>query len=727
MRRCFGSLLVLVLAVPDPSPGQTTPLLRTEWFHAIRDESSGERPFVDFDQIMSRFSGFMPSKGSDDTAEYLAQRFREYGLSDVKIEGFPADGLTYFWAFITEPYWEGEVGVLTMEEPRKERLADFAVHRVVLGRFSSSADVRAELVDVGEGTAPGDYAGQDVRGKLVLASGAPSGRVHAQAVWKHGAAGVVWFRPLGIDQGGLIDVPQRPYLIANPSIVPWRGPSGEAPGFAFGLSYKAGTALRNRLRRGEHVVVHASVKTTMGPGEYKLASAAIPGTEPALPEVWVNAHYNHRNTGGGNNLTGVGHIVETARVLQKLIADGTLPRSRRTIRFLSTAEHYGTLYNFYKNPERRRRSMAVLNVDMTGFHQERAKAVFRMYRLPHSFPHFLSDVCEEFIRSVGYANSTSIAKRDQFAGGFPDPIFAPAGSSDQLHWAVEDFWGPNDAEELNDPTIGIPTVLYNDWPSPFIGTQEDGADKGDPTQMRRSVVTVAATAYYLAQVAGDAAGTLANLVVANAQIRLAREARRAADLMAATGADVFFDQYREARNILAQAIARELATLDSIQGIGERPAVAAARRRGRIQLEAMHAANETAFRDLVAGLATSRNLTMREPATSPALQALAAWMPKRTATIQGPVNIFRPEYGQIWLQEKTRDEDFLSKLRLAAKGRFVFFEALNFTDGHRTMLEIRDAVSAEYGPQEAADIEQYFRFLERVGVVTISPASQAAR
>jgi len=38
------------------------------------------------------------------------------------------------------------------------------------------------------------------------------------------------------------------------------------------------------------------------------------------------------------------------------------------------------------------------------------------------------------------------------------------------------------------------------------------------------------------------------------------------------------------------------------------------------------------------------------------------------------------------------------------------------------MLEIRDLVSAEYGPMDPAVLEEYFRMLEKVGVVTISPA-----
>jgi len=66
---------------------------------------------------------------------------------------------------------------------------------------------------------------------------------------------------------------------------------------------------------------------------------------------------------------------------------------------------------------------------------------------------------------------------------------------------------------------------------------------------------------------------------------------------------------------------------------------------------------------------------------------------------------------------------FLGQVSLARRGRFVAYEALNFVNGRRTLLEIRDAVSAEYGPVPADEVEQYFRFLERLEVVTLVPAS----
>jgi aminopeptidase YwaD len=44
-------------------------------------------------------------------------------------------------------------------------------------------------------------------------------------------------------------------------------------------------------------------------------------------------------------------------------------------------------------------------------------------------------------------------------------------------------------------------------------------------------------------------------------------------------------------------------------------------------------------------------------------------------------------------------------------------EALNFADGKRNAQEIRDAVSAEYGPVPVDLVVEYLKALERIGVV----------
>src|SRR5205814_2831110 len=99
---------------------------------------------------------------------------------------------------------------------------------------------------------------------------------------------------------------------------------------------------------------------------------------------------------------------------------------------------------------------------------------------------------------------------------------------------------------------------------------------------------------------------------------------------------------------------------------------------------------------------------------------LASVVPQRNPSIRGPVNLFRPEYGALWLAQQTGNPDFLTTVPLAARGQYVPYEALNFVDGKRSMLEIRDALSAEYGPIDAAELDQYFRFLAGVNVIALT-------
>jgi hypothetical protein len=88
--------------------------------------------------------------------------------------------------------------------------------------------------------------------------------------------------------------------------------------------------------------------------------------------------------------------------------------------------------------------------------------------------------------------------------------------------------------------------------------------------------------------------------------------------------------------------------------------------------------------------------------------------------IRGPVNLFRHQYGQDWLKEKLRDPDFLEKIRLARRGRYYAYETLNFVDGNLNLGQIQERVAAEYGLAPIEEIEEYFRMLEKVGVVTLA-------
>src|SRR5882724_9982940 len=191
--------------------GQKPPLLPEKNVAALAGEISGETAKRNLEGI-ARFHRQRGSKGFHEAAELVAERLRAYGLSDVVILQFPADGKVFYGTQRSRPAWDAESaelrrvwseeydGLICFDEgcspahsetPQSELLIEsYEAEPVVLAEDSVSADVRAELVDVGEGTKESDYAGKDVKGKIVLVSTQP-GAVQDLAVGKFGAAGKV--------------------------------------------------------------------------------------------------------------------------------------------------------------------------------------------------------------------------------------------------------------------------------------------------------------------------------------------------------------------------------------------------------------------------------------------------------------------------------------------------------------------------------------------------------
>ena len=52
------------------------------------------------------------------------------------------------------------------------------------------------------------------------------------------------------------------------------------------------------------------------------------------------------------------------------------------------------------------------------------------------------------------------------------------------------------------------------------------------------------------------------------------------------------------------------------------------------------------------------------------------------------------------------------------RGDDVAYEIVNFADGTRTVSEIRDAVSAEFGPVDVKIVAEWLDLLARAGAIT---------
>ena len=75
-------------------------------------------------------------------------------------------------------------------------------------------------------------------------------------------------------------------------------------------------------------------------------------------------------------------------------------------------------------------------------------------------------------------------------------------------------------------------------------------------------------------------------------------------------------------------------------------------------------------------------------------------------------------FGAEWAKRgQTTKPRLLSYEGLWGVGEEYAYEVLNFADGKRNAQEIRDAVSAEYGPIPLAIVVEYLSALEKIGVV----------
>src|SRR5712692_2548683 len=114
MRILFRSGLAWLgaaLAFGGIAHGQKPPLLPEKDVVALANELSGETAKRNLEGI-ARFHRQRGSRGFHEAAELVAERLRAYGLSDVTILRFPADGKIFYGTQRSRPAWDAEEGEL---------------------------------------------------------------------------------------------------------------------------------------------------------------------------------------------------------------------------------------------------------------------------------------------------------------------------------------------------------------------------------------------------------------------------------------------------------------------------------------------------------------------------------------------------------------------------------------------------------------------------------------
>lgn len=503
-------------------------------------ESSGERAYNHIIELSeynrqrkaSEFSGTLME------SQYVVDKLKEYGLSEVNIERF--DKVSS---------WRGMIGTLWEISPNNEKIADQEDMPFLLVTGSRNADIEADLVYIGDGY-DGELDRLDLTGKIVLTS-ARTGAVLNMILQKSVAGIVSYYSP-------------RPY--ENPVMMPEGGfysRSSNNQIFGFNLPPRDGLVLRDRLLHGEKIRVHAVVKIRTDELDIQVPTCVIPGTNPETGEIIISAHLfeGYGVQGANDNISGSAAILETARIISKLIADGTIKRPHRSIRFIWVPEFSGTIPWVIAHKDIMKRTLCNLNLDMVGLSLSKYKSSFILHRTPYGNAHFLNDVLENYYRYVGETNQiNSVVSGTRFF----KRIVAPSGTDDPFYYQIESTSGGSDHEVFNDWGVQVPGVLMIDWPDPFYHTSQDRVDKCDPTQLKRVAFITAISAYTIASADEDQAIDIAGEVYGNATRRLGYQVSKSFDEVNKTGADKLLAVMKRAiANIRGVSLGEEM-TLKSV-------------------------------------------------------------------------------------------------------------------------------------------------------------------
>jgi hypothetical protein len=502
--------LAIILAFAFTTAAQTLPFLTDKETAALASEISGETAKRNLEGL-SRQHRMRGSRGFRNATDLILAELKRYGYADAHVESFPTDGKIFYGTQRSRPAWNAdfaELWELDESGARTTRIASWDASPISLAQDSWSADVTAELVDVGAGTADADYEDKDVRGKIVLTSAQPAG-VAAKAL-PLGAVGIVSYA----------QNQRTAWYGENDNLVRWGHLDTFATQktFAFMVSLKTARALQQRLSSGKPIRLHAKVVAGQENGDYNIATATIPGSEPG--EIVFSCHLDHPRPGANDNASGCAAILESARALSKLIAEKRLPPPRRTIRFVWPPEIEGTLALLNGRPQLAKNIRAAIHLDMVGGGPE-TKAIFHVTRGPASQPSFVYDLAD----AVGlFVNEQTEA----FAktGNARYPLIASDGSKDPLRAELAPFSQGSDHQVYTDSSFGIPAIYLNDWPDRYIHTNLDVPAHIDSTKLGRAAFIAAASGYILATLEPGDTSALIEMMAPFALERRARAMRR---------------------------------------------------------------------------------------------------------------------------------------------------------------------------------------------------------
>ncbi len=431
-------------------------------------------------------------------ADLIQDAFERSGFDALEVADYPVKNA-----------WDPINATLAVEKPTAMTLVDYHSSPSCIAWWSDSTGPEGEcleVVDVGTGETPGDFAGKDVRGKAVFIHGTtrrPGWWEAARMSVERGARGLITDYMLYQTPG-----------IRTPELVPdasqlLRLPEGTRNRvWAFSISHSASVKLKDLLQ-GDPVSVRAHVRVQTSDSVVRNLIATIQGSESPEENIFFCAHGSGIKP-GANCAEGPGLVVELARTLKTLLDSGQVPGPKRSLKFFVGCEGEGISGYFRDHPDEIHNIITAITYCSPGHKQDETMSNLMLFRSPDSVPGFINDYLVELMDAS--PKDAEWVERD---GGedlpvirFTDHYYTPW--SDNTRFAAE----------------GIQAPLIMSWPDRYFHSQLLTPDVIDPRVLRRAALVSGVAGLELAAAGREQAGAIARGMAARSVLRLTQVASR---------------------------------------------------------------------------------------------------------------------------------------------------------------------------------------------------------
>jgi len=698
------TLSPLPLAAQGPDPLKTP--LPEETLLMLADEVSGQDAF----NTMVKLAGAPwlrePEEltGESDfyESEELYRMARAYGIETVRLDRYDAPG-TFEYPLEAELWVDGR------------RMARIPGDPALLATGSRTGEVEGHLIYVPQ--VPDDQIAM----LRMAMSAAPE--------QYRGAVALMWSHPTGalfeaLDEAGVaavISFNARERYLDPDQVVYSRGGYGEGETLSLGMtvSWRQWSELLEDVQAGNQRTVRARAVVEEYPNRYETVYAWIPGTEPDLPGVVYTGHLfeGYTKRGANDDMGGPAIQLEILRALHDLIQEGKLPRPRRTLHFIWPNEISGTYEFLARNPELVDQLAININMDMVSEALRKNNGLFTMSETPPYLASYYDGLAWSVLNYVWRTNDIVYlpdSPRGRPGGQyFPHPLWEKNGTKDAFRFFIHEATGGSDHIVFNNPSVGVPGIEFFTWPDQWYHADKDLPENGDPTEMRRVAFIGAATGWASANLTDEMLPGLLDAVSDFGYARVAeRGIPRALDLLdGGNGAGDEAGRAGRALNMVSAAVRREEDAVRSIREIYTGSEDAQERVSEALARWSEYGEALRSFVLSAAGGASGTPLTPPSPSRED--QELDRMVPRIAAGIRGrEFSLGRYDRMQTYMEEHP---DAVEELGLS---RSQTNEILNWVNGQRSVLEIRNGVAAWTGTElTATQVADYLAILEDVGWV----------